>query len=121
MLERLTGIFKARAADVYVQRVTTALVRDGLQFSDLDAFQSAPGFDASGHVFALLREQNLSPPEAAEALRLAVNLFRKSRYMAEATGWPLHAEPPVAADVTGMEAYFLELLNEAVRSVRFKA
>lgn len=121
MLGRLTGIFKARAADVYVQRVTTALVRDGLEFSDLDTFQSVPGFDASGHVFALLRDQKLSPIEAAEALRLAVNLFRKSRYMAEATGWPLQANPPVAADVTPMEAYFLQLLVEAARSVQFKA
>lgn len=118
MLERLTGLFRASSTDVYVQRVTTALVRDGLQLGELDNFKAMPEVDESGRVFELLQEKKLSPVEGADALRLAVNLFRKTRYMAETIGWPLHAMP--ATGVTRMEAYFLELLAEAARSVQFR-
>jgi hypothetical protein len=119
VFERLTSLFRP-STDAYIARVTTALVRDGLQPSDLDNFQASPGFDGSGRVFAILREHGLSPADGAEALRLAVSLFRKMRHMAEARGWPLRAHPP-AGDVTRMEAYFLELLEEAAQAIAFRS
>lgn len=102
-----------------MQHVTSAIVRDGLQPRDLDSYQAVPGLEGSGRVVQILRKRQLSPREGAEALRLSVSLFRKMRHMAEARGWPLRSHP--ATDVTRMEAYFLELLDEAARSVQLRA
>lgn len=120
MLERVRRLFQGDSADTYIRKVATSLVRQGVTPNDLDEIQSQRTFERTSRIFTMLREQKLSPEEAAQAIKLAVNLFIKTRHMAETRGWPLKSEE-LASAVPRKEAYFLELLAEAASSVQFKA
>jgi hypothetical protein len=121
VFEHVKRLFKSESVDDYIRRVAHALMREGLQPTDLDNLQSVPAFEESGRIFGMLRERALSPEEAAQALRLATSLFHKTKHMAEQRGWPLKEEDVTVRQLRRNEAYFLELLSEAAQSVRFKA
>lgn len=119
MFERVRRLFQGDSADVYVRKVAASLVRQGVDPADLDDIQSVAALERSSRIFAMLREQQLSPDEAAQALKLAVSLYQRMRHMAETRGWPLKSAEAAAA-MPRHEAYFLELLAEAASSVQFR-
>jgi hypothetical protein len=120
VFDRIKRLFVAEQLDSYMNRVASALIEQGLKPSDLDAIQSVAALQRSGEIFRDLRQQKLSPDDAAQAIRLAVNLYLKTRHMAETSGWPLKHEDVIVKTVPRHEAYFLELLSEAASSVKFR-
>lgn len=114
MLERIRRWLQPATPAEYASNVAALLLREGFDPRCLADAGRALEFAPGSRLFELPREMGLSADAAAHAIRLATNLFLVRRLLAEASGWPLRSRQFVVAGCSPREAYFLELLAEAI-------
>lgn len=114
----ITRLLRAPSAP-YAREVATVLLRDGFDPAALAEMKTLGAFTQSSRIFRILAEHKLDPVDAAQAIRMASHLYQSTRVTAEAQGWPLRDGRAHAKDQPAHETYFLELLEEAVRVLRF--
>jgi hypothetical protein len=104
----------------YARQVAAELLREGFDPSALDEMKTLGSFTQGSRIFRILADQKLKPVDAAFALRMACNLYQRSRRVAEANGWPLRDPRAQAPAQPRHEAYFVELLLEAARVLKLQ-
>lgn len=114
MLSYLRRALRSGRRRAYATKVAEYLLKEGFDPRLLKDTGPSTTFEPTSRLFDVPMSRRLSPCDAAQAIWLATNLFRARRFMAEAGGWPLASEHLVQAGCNRSEAYFLELLNEAV-------
>lgn len=113
---------KAASQDLapYARDVAAALLREGFDPKVLDEMQALGRFSPTGTLFRILADRQLRPQQAAFAIQRATFRYQDTRWFAEAAGWPLlqHGHAVPRQDYPPHEAYFLQLLDEAVDASR---
>lgn len=118
MFQAVTRLLKPEPPR-YARRVARELLRDGFDPRALDEMRVLGSFSQGSCIFAVLAELKLRPLDAALAVRNACHLYQTHKRMAEASGWPLKDARSAPPGLPPHEAWFLELLLEAGRALRF--
>lgn len=112
---------KTRRRDVapYAREVASALLQENFDPKVLDEMPTLGSFSKSSRIFQILADRELRPQQAAFAIQLAAFRYQDTRWFAEAEGWPVtNGHAVLKNEYPPNEAYFLELLDEAVDASR---
>ena len=103
----------------FVREVAGALLREGFDPKVLEEMPKLGAFAPTSRIFRILADRRRRPQQAAFAIQLATFRYQDTRWFAEAEGWPVtNGHAVLKQEYPPNEAYFLQLLDEAVDASR---